>query len=76
MDLPYTEVRQMTVFPFQIGEVTSLYHRVLKSRDLSVETEAETAELKDVVTLSAEAKRQKIIEETKSAVLNRIKTGT
>jgi hypothetical protein len=28
------------------------------------------------VTLSAEAKRQKIIEETKSAVLSRIKTGT
>jgi len=66
----------MTVFPFQIGEVTNLYTRVLKSRDLSVETEAESAELKDVVTLSAEAKRQKIHEETKNAVLNRIKTGT
>lgn len=76
MVLPNTEVRQMTVFPFQIGEVTNLYHRVLKSRDLSVETEAEPAELKDVVTLSAEAKRQKIHEETKNAVLNRIKTGT
>ena len=63
----------MTVFPFQIGEVTNLYHRVLKSRDLSVETE--TAELKDVVTLSAEAKRQKILEETKNAVLSRIKSG-
>ena len=63
----------MTVFPFQIGEVASLYHRVLKSRDLSVETE--TAELKDVVTLSAEAKRQKILEETKNAVLSRIKSG-
>ncbi|MBE0569823.1 MAG: hypothetical protein IH576_04195 [Deltaproteobacteria bacterium] len=63
----------MTVFPFQIGEVTGLYHRVLKSRDLSVETE--TAELKDVVTLSAEAKRQKILEETKNAVLSRIKSG-
>ncbi len=66
----------MTVFPFQIGEVTSLYHRVLKSRDLSVETEPETAELKDVVTLSAEAKRQRILEETQNAVLSRIKTGT
>ena len=64
----------MTVFPFQIGEVTSLYHRVLKSRDLSVETES--TELKDVVTLSAEAKRQKILEETKSAVLSRIKSGS
>ncbi len=64
----------MTVFPFQIGEVTSLYHRVLKSRDLSTETAA--AELKDVVSLSAEAKRQKILEETQSAVLNRIKNGS
>jgi hypothetical protein len=73
VELPYREVRQMTVFPFQIGEVTSLYHRVLKSRDLAVE--AETAELKDVVTLSAEAKRQKILEETKNAVLSRIKSG-
>ena len=76
MALPNTEVRQMTVFPFQIGEVTNLYHRVLKSRDLSVETETESADLKDVVTLSAEAKRQKIMEETKNAVLSRIKTGT
>lgn len=65
----------MTVFPFQIGEVTSLYHRVLKSKDLSVEAESETAELKDVVTLSAEAKRQKILEETQNAVLSRIKNG-
>jgi hypothetical protein len=64
----------MTVFPFQIGEVTSLYHRVLKSRDLT--SEPETTELKDVVSLSAEAKRQKILEETQNAVLSRIKTGS
>lgn len=63
----------MTIFPFQIGEVTGLYNRVLKSRDLSAEPE--TTDLKDVVTLSAEAKRQKILEETKSAVISRIKSG-
>jgi len=63
----------MTVFPFQIGEVTGLYNRVLKSRDLSME--AETTELKDVMTLSAEARRQKILEETKNAVLSQIKSG-
>jgi len=64
----------MTIFPFQIGEVTSLYHRVLKSRDLSVEAESETADLKDIVKISAAAKRQNILEETQNAVLNHIKS--
>jgi hypothetical protein len=64
----------MTVFPFQIGEVTSLYHRVLKSRDLA--SEPEPTELKDVVSLSAEARRQKVLEQTQSAVLSRIKNGS
>lgn len=61
----------MTVFPFQIGEVASLYHRVLKTRPQIAESE--NPELKDVVTISAEAKRQKILEAAQSAVLSRIK---
>ncbi len=75
MGLLPAEVGYMTVFPFQIGEVTRLYHRVLKSRDLSVEreTEADSAGLKDIVTLSAEARRQRVLQETQDAVLNRIR---
>lgn len=63
----------MTVFPFQIGEVAGLYHRVMKTRTHA--SESESAEMKDVVTISAEAKRQKILEGAKSAVLERIKNG-
>ena len=65
----------MMKFSFQIGEVTSLYHRVLNGKDLSVKAEPEKAELKDkdIVNISAAAKRQNIFEETQSAVLSRIK---
>jgi hypothetical protein len=63
----------MIMFPFHIGEVTSLYRRVLKSKDLSADVESEASELKDVVKISAAAKRQKILEETHSAVLSRVK---
>jgi len=63
----------MVKFPFQIGEVTSLHHRVLKSKDLSVEAKPETAELKDMINVSVAAKRQNILEGTQSAVLNHIK---
>ncbi|MBI5575348.1 MAG: hypothetical protein HY896_03175 [Deltaproteobacteria bacterium] len=63
----------MTVFPFQLGEVTSLYHRVLKTRPQV--PESDSTDLKDVVTISAEAKRQKILEEAQSAVLARIRSG-
>jgi hypothetical protein len=69
--LPHREVGQVTVLPFQIGEVTGLYQRVLKTRSHTSETEA--AEKKDVVTISAEAKRAKVLEEAQSAVLARIK---
>jgi len=71
--LSYTEVGLMNVFSFKTQEVTSLYHRVLKSRDLSLRTESETTELKDIVNVSVAAKRQNILEETQSAVLDCIK---
>jgi len=71
--LPYKEVRQVTVFPFQIGVVTGLYNRVMKVRSRG--PEIDPPERKDVVTISSEGKRQQVIEETKIAVLNRIKGG-
>ncbi|MGZ8460805.1 MAG: hypothetical protein ACXWW2_10285 [Candidatus Deferrimicrobiaceae bacterium] len=63
----------MTVFPFQIGEVTGLYNRVMKSRSRGSDIDA--PERVDVVTISSEGKRQRVINETQAAVLARIKGG-
>ncbi len=63
----------MTVFPFQIGEVTGLYHRVLKARLRG--SDVDLPERKDIVTISSEGKRQRVIDETQTAVLDRIKSG-
>ena len=63
----------MTVFPFQIGEVTGLYNRVLKARTRG--SDVDPPERKDVVTISSEGKRQQVINETQAAVLARIKSG-
>jgi len=71
--LPHKEVGQVTVFPFQFGEVTGLYHRVMKAR--SHGPDVDPPERKDVVTISSEGKRQRVIDETKTAVLARIKSG-
>lgn len=63
----------MTGFPFQIGEVTGLYNRVMKSRSRGPDIDA--PERMDVVTISSEGKRQRVINETQAAVLARIKGG-
>lgn len=61
----------MTVFPFQVGEVTALYNRILKIRTPPPEPGA--AETGDLVTISTEARKQKILEEAKHNVLERIR---
>jgi hypothetical protein len=66
------EVRQVTVFPFQIGEVTGLYNRVMKARTRG--TDVDPPERKDVVTISSEGKRQRVIDEAQTAVLARIRS--
>ncbi len=63
----------MTEFPYRFGEIKSLYHRLLKNMDLF--PESHVMEL-DIVSLSAEAKRRKIFEETQSEVLSRIRDGS
>lgn len=63
----------MTVFPFQIGEVTGLYNRVMKARTRG--SDVDPPERNDVVTISSEGKRQQVINETQAAVLARIKSG-
>ena len=63
----------MIMFSFQIGEVSGLHHRVLRSKDLSIGVKPETAEIKDMVNISVAAKRQNIFEGTQNAVLNHIR---
>ncbi len=63
----------MGVFPFQIGEVTGLYSRVLKARTRG--SDVDSPERKDVVTISSEGKRQRVIDQTQTAVLARIRSG-
>ena len=63
----------MMSFPFQVGDVTGFYNRVMKTRlrgpDINL------PERNDVVTVSSEGKRQRVIDETKAAVLLRIKSN-
>ena len=63
----------MTVFPFPIGEVAILYDRVLKTR--TPPSDAGSPERKDVVSISAEAKRRKYLEETRSDTPLRVQNG-
>ncbi len=61
----------MTGFPFRLNEMTGLYNRILGIR--SSDRETSPAESWGKVALSARAKRQRILEEARSAVLERIR---
>ncbi len=61
----------MTGFPFHPNDLAGLYSRVLKLR-LSG-NEASPAEAGGRMALSGQAKRQKILEEARTAVLDRIR---
>ncbi len=61
----------MTGFPFNLNEMTGLYSRVLRIK--SPDREASHAEPSDTVALSARGKRQRILEEARTAVLDRIR---
>ncbi len=62
----------MTINPFQINQMMQTYGRTLK---LSPGTllEKDQPEPEDVVMISSEAKKKQILEEAKSAVLERIR---
>lgn len=65
----------MSILPFQISEVASLYNRVSKL-NLSTILEKERGEPQEVVNISSEAKKKQILEKARSEVLERIrKTG-
>lgn len=57
--------------PFHQNELTGLYHRILKIRSFDIETSPPGSW--GQVDISAEAKRRRILEDAKSAVLDRIR---
>ncbi|MDA8087390.1 MAG: hypothetical protein M0Z75_11885, partial [Nitrospiraceae bacterium] len=66
------EGHQMTIFPFQMKEMTHLYTRALKL-PTSALLEKDQPEPEDVVMISSEAKKKQILDEAKGAVLDRIR---
>ena len=62
----------MTVFPFQINEVMHLYNRVSKLKPSTI-LEKEQGEPRDVVHISAEAKKRQILEQARTEVLDQIR---
>ncbi|MBI5849287.1 MAG: hypothetical protein HZB31_15290 [Nitrospirae bacterium] len=64
----------MTIFPNQISEVMHLYNRVAKMKPSTLlERESDGAGSKDMVSISEEAKKQQILSQAKSEVLERIR---
>ncbi len=61
----------MMTYPFLPDNMSGLYNRVLRAKP--VEIGALAAEPPGRAALSAEAKRRRILEEAKSAVLERIR---
>jgi hypothetical protein len=66
--------RKMTIFPNQISEVMHLYNRVAKMKPSTLlERESEGPGPRDMVSISVEAKKQQILSQAKSEVLERIR---
>ena len=62
----------MTVFPFQLNEMTHLHNR-LSMLKLSSLLGKEQADPGDAVRISAEAKKRQIFDQTRTEVLRRIR---
>lgn len=66
--------RKMTIFPNQIGEVLHLYNRVSKMKPSTLlEKESDSTGPRDMVSISEDAKKQQILSQAKSEVLERIR---
>jgi|GEM_PF-2295662 hypothetical protein len=61
----------MTISAFQFYSITQLYNRISKLK-ASGSSEKET-ERKDIVSISSEAKKRQLLEQTKKEVLEKIK---
>lgn len=64
----------MTISPFQLNEVMGLYNRVSKLRPSTL-LERDQGGPQDVVDISAEAKKQQVMEQTRAEVLERIRNA-
>ena len=62
----------MTVFPFQLNDVTRLHNRLAKLKPSSL-LDKEQAEPGDVVRISAEAKKRQILDQARTEVLRQIR---
>ncbi len=62
----------MTVFPYQIHEVSHLYSRLSKLKPSTI-IEKEQGEPQDVVHISAEAKKRQILDQARTEVLDQIR---
>jgi hypothetical protein len=62
----------MTVMPFQINEVMHLYSRLSKLKPSAI-LERDQAEPRDVVNISAEAKKQQVMDQARTEVLEQIR---
>ncbi len=62
----------MTILPFQVGEVMHLYNRVAKLKPSTL-LERDRGEARDIVNISAEAKKQQVLLQAKDEVLERIR---
>lgn len=63
----------MTINPFQINGVANVYNKFLKQRINNLVESEQKEEPKDVVSISAEAKKRSIIDQAKEEVLKTIK---
>ena len=62
----------MTVFPFQVNEAMHLYNRLSKLKPSTI-LDKEQAEPRDVVHISAEAKKRQVLDQARTEVLAQIR---
>jgi hypothetical protein len=62
----------MTVTPFQIHEAMHLYNRLSKLKPSAI-LETERGEPRDLVNVSAEAKKRQILDQARTEVLDQIR---
>ncbi len=64
----------MTIFPHQIGDAVHLYSRVSKLKP-SVLLERDNEPSRDRISISDEAKKQQVLSQAKTDVLDRIRNA-
>ena len=62
----------MTVFPFQVNEAMHLYNRLSKLKPSTI-LDKEQVEPRDVVHISAEAKKRQVLDQARTEVLAQIR---